>query len=112
MLTALEHGVRNIISIDSTTRAHGLNNSHHVNSGGDKFSKTQPVTQNTETMQTENEEYIVGRIMRHVIEDIKTNYVMRSYGFTLVEDIIEPPCHLSSRFVAGYWQHHKGQHYR
>lgn len=94
----------NATSIDRATRSTGFSKSHHVNTNSDNISENQRLTRNTETLQTESIKYVVGRIIRHLIQEAMTEYVLNWYGYDPEVDTIARPQHLPNHSVVSYWQ--------
>lgn len=54
---------------------------------------------------TDEREYTVHRIVRHIRPEPFLKYVVRRYWYTFEEDTIDPSKHILQHFKMGYWQH-------
>lgn len=80
-LTVLESSIENTTGIEHGTRAPGFDKCSSANTNSDIISEKKLLTKSTATLQTENNKYVVDGIIRDVIEDRMTKYVVAWYRY-------------------------------
>lgn len=68
-MTILKKSIKNKITVDSETQMPDLSKAHHGNDDKNNIPKRQLLSQNDETQHMDTEEYVVHRIIGHIIYD-------------------------------------------
>lgn len=62
------------------------------------------LTQANETVDNNNDQLVVEKIIRYVMDNADTKYVVRLYGYRPGDDMIEPGHDFSRYFMSHYWK--------
>lgn len=92
----------NTITTDRAAGRSDLNRRHNANSDKKNTPEKQSLTPNDEEPQTDDNQYVIDRIIRHHMKDDGTKYVGRRSWCPLENDIIQYTRHLPSNFVVSY----------
>lgn len=101
ILTILQNGYESTLSIDRATNA-AAPQEIPCTDGSFSNSRELSLTQANDVDDNNSSQFIVGKVIRHVSGCHVTKCVVRCYGYPDEKDIVEPPHHLTHRFMFRY----------
>lgn len=101
-LTIDEHGIRQTVSIDCVMSVPDITNStrHQLQEKSQHKMFLSDASSRKDASQ--DQEFVVDEIVRHVSTETQTKYVVRWYGYCPSENTVHPPEHITPHCVVKY----------